>query len=126
MWRSCVAYGHETRGSIRLRWLEPRPDPQIRCFRQAGEELGAGLFVLPHGLHVDRDGNVWVTDGLGRNGKGHQVIKFSPDGQVLLKLGKAGVAGDGPHEFNAPPAILTAPNGGIFVADWHGGDTNAR
>src|SRR5262245_799885 len=51
------------------------------------KSFGAGLFVLPHGLHVDRDGNVWVTDGLGRNGKGHQVIKFSPD-EVLLRLGK--------------------------------------
>src|SRR6516225_5454615 len=90
------------------------------------KSFGAGLFVLPHGLHVDRDGNVWVTDGLGRNGKGHQVIKFSPDGQVLLRLGKAGVAGDGPNEFNAPSAIVTAPNGDIFVADGHGGNTNAR
>ena len=90
------------------------------------KSFGAGLFVLPHGLHVDRDGNVWVTDGLGRNGKGHQVIKFSPDGQVLLRLGKAGVAGDGPNEFNAPSAIVTAPNGDIFVADMHGGNTNAR
>ena len=90
------------------------------------KSFGAGLFVLPHGLHVDRDGNVWVTDGLGRNGKGHEVIKFSPDGQVLLRLGKAGVAGDGPNEFNAPSAIVTAPNGDIFVADGHGGNTNAR
>ena len=90
------------------------------------KSFGAGLFILPHGLHVDRDGNVWVTDGLGRDGKGHQVIKFSPDGQVLLRLGKAGLAGDGPGEFNAPSAVVTAPNGDIFVADGHGGNTNAR
>jgi sugar lactone lactonase YvrE len=90
------------------------------------KSFGAGLFILPHGLHVDRDGNVWVTDGLGRDGKGHQVIKFSPDGQVLLRLGKAGLAGDGPGEFNAPSAVVTAPNGDIFIADGHGGNTNAR
>ena len=90
------------------------------------KSFGAGLFILPHGLHIDRDGNVWVTDGLGRDGKGHQVIKFSPDGQVLLRLGKAGLAGDGPGEFNAPSAVVTAPNGDIFVADGHGGNTNAR
>jgi sugar lactone lactonase YvrE len=84
------------------------------------------MFILPHGLHVDRAGNIWVTDGLGRSGKGHQVIKFSPDGKVLLTLGKAGVAGSGPDEFNAPSAVYVAPNGDIFVADGHGGDTNAR
>jgi len=88
--------------------------------------FGEGMFLFPHGLHVDREGNVWVTDGLGKDGKGHQVIKFSPDGSVLLKLGKAGQAGSGPDEFNAPSAVVTAPNGDIFVADGHGGDTNAR
>ena len=88
--------------------------------------FGAGMFVFPHGLHVDRAGNVWVTDGLGRDGKGHQVFKFSPEGKVLLALGKPGIAGDGVDEFNSPSAVLVAPNGDIFVADGHGGNTNAR
>jgi sugar lactone lactonase YvrE len=43
-----------------------------------------------------------------------------------MTLGKAGVAGDGPDTFNAPSDALVAPNGDIFVADGHGGDTNAR
>lgn len=90
------------------------------------KSFGEGLLLFPHGLHVDRDGNVWVTDGLGKDGKGHQVFKFSPDGKVLMTLGKAGVAGNGPDEFNAPSAVLVAPNGDIFVADGHGGNTNAR
>jgi DNA-binding beta-propeller fold protein YncE len=90
------------------------------------KSFGAGLFILPHGIHVDRGGNVWVTDGLGGNGKGHQVIKFSPDGQVLMRLGKAGTAGSGPDEFNAPSAVYVAPNGDIFVGDGHGRNTNAR
>ncbi len=88
--------------------------------------FGAGMFVLPHGIHVDRAGNVWVTDVLGKDGKGHQVFKFSPDGKVLMTLGKAGVAGTGPDEFNAPSAVLVTPNGDVFVADGHGGNTNAR
>ncbi|HEY7664012.1 MAG TPA: peptidyl-alpha-hydroxyglycine alpha-amidating lyase family protein [Xanthobacteraceae bacterium] len=88
--------------------------------------FGAGLLLFPHGLYVDRAGNVWVTDGLGKDGKGQQVIKFSPDGKVLMRLGKAGVAGSGLDEFNAPSAVLVAPNGDIFVADGHGGNTNAR
>src|SRR6202162_2794313 len=90
------------------------------------KSFGAGMFIFPHGLHVDRAGNVWVTDGLGRDGKGHQVFKFSPDGKLLITLGKAGIAGSGPDEFNAPSAVYVAPNGNIFVADGHGGDTNAR
>ena len=68
------------------------------------KSFGAGMFILPHGLHVDHAGNIWVTDNLGRTGKGQQVIKFSPDGKVLMTLGKAGVAGSGPDEFNAPSA----------------------
>jgi streptogramin lyase len=84
------------------------------------------MFVCPHGLHLDRDGNVWVTDGRGKGGKGHQVFKLSPDGKVLMTLGKAGVTGDGPDTFNSPSDALVAPNGDIFVADGHGGDTNAR
>jgi DNA-binding beta-propeller fold protein YncE len=90
------------------------------------KSFGAGLLLFPHGLSVDRAGNVWVTDGLGKDGKGQQVIKFSPDGQVLMRLGRAGVAGIGTDEFNAPSAVLVAPDGNIFVADGHGGATNAR
>src|SRR6266567_1215886 len=88
--------------------------------------FGAGMFVFPHGIHVDRAGNVWVTDADGKEGKGHQVVKFSANGKVLLTLGKAGVAGDGPDTFNRPSDVTTAPNGDIFVADGHGGDSNAR
>jgi streptogramin lyase len=90
------------------------------------KSFGAGMFIFPHGLHVDRAGNVWVTDARGKGGKGHQVFKFSPDGKLLMTLGKAGVTGDGPDTFNSPSDILIAPNGDVFVADGHGGDTNAR
>jgi sugar lactone lactonase YvrE len=90
------------------------------------KSFGEGLFLFPHGIHVDPEGNVWVTDGLGKDGKGQQVFKFSAEGKVLMTLGKAGVAGNGPDEFNAPSAVLVAPNGDIFVADGHGRETNAR
>lgn len=93
------------------------------------KNFGAGMFVLPHGIYVDADGNVWVTDGLGgigvaddvgKHGKGHQVFKFSPDGQVLMTLGKAGVPGNTKDTFNRPSAVVVARNGDIFVADGHG------
>jgi sugar lactone lactonase YvrE len=103
--------------------------PPILKIDAAGKvvkSFGAGMFIFPHGLFVDRDGNVWVTDGRGKGGKGHQVFKFSPDGKLLMTLGKAGVTGDGPDTFNSPSDVLVAPSGDIFVADGHGGDTNAR
>jgi hypothetical protein len=92
--------------------------------------FGAGLFLVPHGLDVDPNGNVWVTDSSdGRDApaaKGHQVFKFNPEGKLLLTLGKAGVAGNGPDTFNRPSDVLVAPNGDVFVADGHGGSSNAR
>jgi DNA-binding beta-propeller fold protein YncE len=94
--------------------------------------FGAGMINYPHGLHVDRDGNIWVTDNRGtpakdgRPGKGHTVWKFSPEGRVLMTLGTPGVAGATESTFNAPCDVFVAPNGDIFVADGHGGMTNAR
>lgn len=90
------------------------------------KSFGAGMFVFPHGIYADKDGNVWVTDGQGKDGKGHQVFKFSPDGKVLLTLGRAGVPGNGPDTFNMPSDVVVAPNGDIFVADGHGGESNSR
>ena len=101
----------------------------IQKFNESGTlvtSFGAGMFNFPHGLYVDADNNVWVSDGKGKNGRGHTVMKFSPDGKLLMTLGKAGVAGNGPDTFNAPSDVVVAPNGDIFVADGHGGDTNAR
>jgi sugar lactone lactonase YvrE len=81
--------------------------------------FGEKMFVFPHGFWLDSDGNIWLTDGQGRDGKGHQVFKFSPDGAVLMTLGKAGVAGDGTDTFNQPNAVAVAASGDIFVSDGH-------
>ena len=89
-------------------------------------QFGAGLMVWPHGLHVDPDGNVWVTDARGEGDRGHQVHKFSPDGELLMSLGKPGVAGAGNDEFDGPSDVLVAPDGSIFVADGHGSAGNNR
>ncbi len=99
------------------------------------ESFGSGMFIWPHGIDVDQDGNVWVTDAVSaavsaartpKGTRGHQVIKFSPDGEVLMTLGTPGVPGDGPSHFNAPSDVVVADNGDIFVADGHGNDTNNR
>ncbi len=94
--------------------------------------FAAGMFIWPHGIHVDRDGNVWVTDARGataaelekfpgEKGKGHRVVKFSPQGKVLLTLGTAGVRGDPPRHLAEPNDIITATNGDVFVAEAHTG-----
>jgi sugar lactone lactonase YvrE len=95
----------------------------IMKFDPAGKlvaNFGAGMINWPHGFSVDRDDNVWETDGRGGNGKGHTAIKFSPDGKVLMTLGKPGVAGNSDDTFNTPSDVFTGPNGDIFVADGHG------
>lgn len=103
-------------------------DPVLE-FDPAGKFLksfGAGMFVWPFSLYIDHAGNIWVTDNEGQDGKGHTVTKFTPDGKVLMTLGKPGVAGDGPDTFNRPSGVVVAPNGDIFVSDGKGGDSNAR
>jgi sugar lactone lactonase YvrE len=77
------------------------------------------MFVFPHGATVDAEGNLWVTDEQGKDGIGQQVFKFSPDGKVLMTLGKAGVASDAPGLFDQPTDVAVAANGDIFVTEGH-------
>ena len=88
--------------------------------------FGAGMFVWPHGIDVDDQGNVWVADARGEGNRGHQVIKFSPEGEVLMRLGIAGVAGRTEETFDQPNDVLVAPNGDIFVGDGHPANGNNR
>jgi NHL repeat len=103
------------------------------------KSFGAGLLVSPHGIHVDRDDNIWVTDyqdnarrpaggARGRGGpvgaqagatRGHQVFKFSKDGKLLMTLGDPG-GGLDPQYFFQPNDVAVAGNGDIFVVQGHG------
>ena len=99
-------------------------DPIFKFDRNTGDVLanfGAGVFVTPHGIHVDDDGNVWVTDFAGNGTRGHQVHKFSPEGEILLSIGVPGVAGSAPGELNQPNDVIVGPDGSIYVADGHSG-----
>ena len=103
-----------------------RAEPPIVEIDSAGKILkrwGEGMFVWPHGIRVDQDGFLWVTDGRARDGKGQQVFKMTPDGKVVMTLGTKGVAGDGPDAFNGVCDVAFGRNGDIFVADGH---VNAR
>jgi streptogramin lyase len=118
-WGGVISVDPAPNGDI---WVFHRSDPPILQFDQSGavvKSFGAGLFVQPHGMSVDHDGNVWVTDAQAKDGKGQQVFKFSPDGKVLLTLGKAGLAAEGPDTFSGPADVVVARNGDIFVADGH-------
>lgn len=94
--------------------------------------FGSQMFAFPHGIHVDSDGNVWVTDPLPPDGRGaggrvgQQVTKFSRDGAVLMQLGTRMTTGNGPDTFSSPSDVVVGNNGDIFVADGHGIGTNER
>ena len=108
---------------------EGRSEPPILKYNAQGKLLkawGEGMFNFPHGGALDPQGNLWVTDARGANGKGHQAIKFDPDGKVLMTLGKAGVSGSGPDLFDQPTDVVVAPNGDIFVTDSHRNGKNNR
>jgi sugar lactone lactonase YvrE len=112
------------------------------------KSFGAGMVVFPHGMHVDRDGNIWVTDGrdnLPQRGRGaaadaplpsppakvigHQIYKFSPDGKLLLTLGKPGGNQPGqpvdPASFYQPNDVITNAAGEIFVCEGHSSNATA-
>lgn len=77
--------------------------------------FGGARFASPHGLHVDLDGGVWVTDT-----RRHQVFRFSPEGELKLTLGTAATAGDDERHFDQPTDVAVGPRGDIFVTDGYG------
>jgi DNA-binding beta-propeller fold protein YncE len=109
-------------------WLHHRSEPPILHIDASGKvdrRFGNGMFVQAHGFCQDRDGNFWAgdsgpfADNPSTKGRGFQLFKFSPDGKVLLSLGKAGVSKAGTDTFIGPTACAIAPNGDIIVADGH-------
>lgn len=126
---SVVPPGHATcvgRGEANPPILEF--DPSGKLVRSFGD----ALFAYPHGFTVDGEGNLWATDVndqpeiLGLPAKnsdgvimGQEVLKLSPTGKVLMTIGKEGVSGDGPDNFDRPTGVAVAPNGDIFVSDGH-------
>jgi len=86
--------------------------------RESGKILnswGDDLFIMPHGLTVDLDNNIWVTDvGL------HQVFKFSHEGKLLMKFGDAKVSGSDSTHFFHPTDVAIANDGSFYVSDGYG------
>ena len=107
--------------------LESSLDPILQ-FDPSGEFLqsfGQGLIVSPHKITVAPDGAIWVADNGRAPGEGQQVLKFSSDGELLMTLGEAGIAGTGQGEFDAPTEVAVNRDGDIYVADGHTGGGGA-
>ncbi len=83
------------------------------------KSFGAGLFLFPHGIFIDRKDRIWIADGHVGGGIGNDVIAFGQDGKVLMTLGTPGATGSDGKSFNQPNAVLVAPDGTIFVTDGH-------
>ncbi|MDA3615694.1 peptidyl-alpha-hydroxyglycine alpha-amidating lyase family protein [Polluticaenibacter yanchengensis] len=76
---------------------------------------GGNLFIMPHGLKVDNDNNIWITD-VGLN----QVFKFSHEGILLMKIGEAKVSGNDSLHFNKPTDIAITKDGSFYISDGYG------
>ena len=82
---------------------------------------GTDLFIMPHGLEVDNQNNIWVTDcGL------HQVFKFDSNGNLLMTLGEAKVAGNDAEHFNLPTDIAVTKDGSFYISDGYGNSRVAK
>ena len=83
--------------------------------------FGAGQIAWPHGIDVDHDGNVWIADAWaeGATTTGHSVLKFSPDGKLLMTIGTPGTAGDPPQRLTRPSDVLVVPSGEIYIVEAH-------
>ena len=92
---------------------------------------GQDLFNRPHGITVDQDDNLFLTDDLG-----HTVRKYSLDGTLLMDVGPCGTPAEtgvegmdfrtikpGYGPYNIPTNLAVAPSGELYVADGYG---NAR
>ena len=68
---------------------------------------------------------MWVADSRAEGNKGSAVIKFSPEGRVLMTLGKPGTAGNPPEALTDPVYLVTDPgNGDVYVTESHTDVTN--
>jgi peptidylamidoglycolate lyase len=103
------------------KWSNPFPQeaislPTVSVIDGASGRLlatwGQNLFIMPHGLTVDHEGNLWLTDvGL------HQVFKFTPEGKLLLTLGEVGVPGKDHAHFNLPTDVAVLRDSSFYVSD---------
>lgn len=123
----CAGVGVDSHGDVFVfhrnerTWSTPFPEaaigePTVAVINGATGELmaewGAGEFVMPHGLTLDAEDHVWLTD-VARQ----QVFKYTHDGRLLLTLGELGRAGADATHFNLPTDVAVLPDGSFYVSD---------
>lgn len=92
-----------------------RGDPPLVSFDATGKYIrgwGQGMFKVPHGLRLDREGHIWTTD----NGN-HVLRKFNSEGRLLATLGTEGKPAGGKEGFRAPDDVVFDTQGNMYVAD---------
>jgi streptogramin lyase len=89
----------------------------VVLFTPDGRSVGSwdARFGIAHGLRIDRDGHLWLTD-VGR----HRVVKATVDGEILLELGIADTPGADERTFRSPTDVAFAADGSIYVSDGYG------
>jgi DNA-binding beta-propeller fold protein YncE len=92
-----------------------RGEPPLVAFDKDGKFIrafGTGMFKVPHGLRVDREGHVWTTD----NGN-HVLRKFTREGRLLATLGTENKPAGGKEGFRAPDDLVFDSQGNLYIAD---------
>lgn len=112
---ACSGVEVNSEGDIYLFHRGAQPIIQVDRGGKFKRSWGDDTIEMAHGLRIDRDDNVWVTD-IGT----HQVHKYTAEGKLLLTLGKAGQAGLGTDEFNKPTDVAFGANKEIYVSDGYG------
>jgi DNA-binding beta-propeller fold protein YncE len=115
---SSVAF--DARGHMLVFNRGPHPLMEFDAHGSFVRAFGEGMYVRPHGMRLDSQGNIWTTDVAG-----HIVMKMSPAGEVLLTLGTRGQPGNWDEAANShllyePADIAFAPSGDVLVVQGHG------
>ena len=95
-----------------------RGEEPVMVFSREGKLLrsfGKGLFDSPHGLRIDPEGNLWAADS-----GSHIVVKLSPQGRVLMVLGRRGQPDLAKERFDRPTDVAFSANGDVYIADGYG------
>ena len=111
---ACSAVAVNSKGEIFLFHRGKQPIVVLDANGEYLRSFGEGEIITAHGLRIDRDDNVWVTD-IG----GHRILRFDPSGKLLQALG-TGTAGNGNDQFHKPTDIAFGPRGEIFISDGYG------
>ena len=99
-------------------WLLQRGNPAVLCLDREGRVVkswGAGQIQIGHHIRSDHEGHIWVAD-IGH----HQVLKFTPEGRLIMALGKKDTPGAGTSQFNEPTDVAILPSGDLIVTDGYG------